>query len=104
MAIKDAIVGGVLAGLVGGSMVAGAIVATRASGAIQVYGSVDVNSLPAQLAGGNGPVLVKVVEPTSYSGALGSATNPIYLADQGPTYVFSCENHSSSYATSQHCK
>jgi hypothetical protein len=55
MAIKDAIVGGVLTGRVGGSMVAGAIVATRPSGAIQVYGSVDVNSLPASLPGVTAP-------------------------------------------------
>lgn len=105
MTTKEAIVGGLVAGFVGGSIIAGAVFATRPSGAIEVYGSVDVGNLPTEVYG-SGPILVKLVQPVEYQAAPdGSASHPFYVANQGPMYVYSCENFSAaSLAASQHCQ
>lgn len=103
--MREAIVGGLVAGLMAGSIVAGAVFATKASGTVEVSGSVDVTNLPTEVYG-SGPILVKLVQPVEYQAAPdGSATNPFYVANEGPIYVYSCENFSAaSLAASQHCQ
>lgn len=93
--MKDAIVAGVFAGIVGGSIVAGAIGLTKTglddaqSGPIEVYGQVEVMN---GYSGFADPVLFKIDQPIGYQAPDGSRENPYYIVADRPIVVELCEN------------
>jgi len=95
--MKEAIVGGVLAGLVAGSIIAGALVVTGPHGAVQVYGTVDVGILPTGVYGSRGPILVEIANDSlGAQGPDGSEAHPFYINASGPILVAACSENASA--------
>ena len=102
--MKEAIVGGVLAGLVAGSIVAGAIVVTGSQGAVQVYGTVDIGNFPTEVYGGRGPILVTIADDSlGAQGPDGSQEHPFYIDASGPILVQACTENASAWEQRNGC-
>jgi hypothetical protein len=100
--MKETIVGGLVAGLVAGSMMAGAVVLTRdgagtpaQGGPVEVHGEVTIGNGCTVYSGcGDNPVLVKIDQPIGSQAPDGSSDNPFYIRQSGALYVKSCDGAS----------
>lgn len=102
--MKEAVVGGVLAGLVGGSIIAGTMFITGSGRAVEVYGSVDVSNLPTSVYGSGGPILVELAgAPVGGQSPDGSLKNPFFVTGASPLFVKSCDVLGQSDWNYQYC-
>jgi hypothetical protein len=87
--MRNAIAGGIAAGLVAGGIIAGTLLVTqRPSGPMSpISETVKIDDLE--------PVQVQLAQGTSFgrgSGAIGTEEHPFYVQAASPFYVKSCEN------------